>query len=69
MRTFEVSRRGGSGVDVGGGPLWPPAVACLIGSPFWPYPTPTGGHKGPHSTPHHSRPYARWHLCSPKIYP
>ncbi len=32
MRTFEVSRRGGSGVDVGGGPLWPPAVACLIGS-------------------------------------
>ena len=45
-------RRGGGGVDVGRGPLWPPAVLAM--SPTLPQ---AGGHKGPLPAPHHSRPY------------
>ncbi len=46
-----IPRRGGGGVDVGGGPLWPPALA-LIDSPVC-YPSPSGRPQGPplHPTP------------------
>src|SRR6266487_4040400 len=56
-----MSRRGGGGVDVGGGPCGRPPYwwVALMATP------PTGGHKGPPPHPRYPRPYAKPRMFFP----